>query len=438
MRAFLIRYLRILRSIASKDVFGIGLRVLFDDIQFFADLDEGGDAAVELFGRVAVSYTHLPMLIMKYSRGDEKQIAVIDESGLVAPKLQSGEELVFQTTDLSTEAARKELTDKFGVLYIGSDILTNPNNVKLYVNSSSSLTVESNITGQLEEIIEAEKLKSYNIENLSQILQEVKTTVGMQTFRNDESQEEEPQAKSSVIATGVGFVLGMILYMFLLIYGSMVMQSVIEEKNSRVLEVMVSSVRPFDLMLGKILGVASVAVVQVLIWGVLCAVGAAAAVHMMPADVDVYKRQGALPYRRFGSARRERRADRLRGRNLDGFDHRRDVRRGLFARRDARDRCVGRGQGLGFGAHRPPLYSLLPADRAQSGVSERAYERGRRRQAVPGDEPALLDADRHGADGAFRAGDGSRQGRFRPPDGCLLYTSFRLLRLLRLKCCCPR
>ena len=210
---------------------------------------------------------------------------MIDESGLIAPRLQSGKELIFEPTDLSTEAARKELTDKFGVLYIGSDILTNPNNVKLYVNSSSSLTVESNITGQLEEIIEAEKLKSYNIENLSQILQEVKTTVGMQTFRNDESQEEESQAKSSVIATGVGFVLGMILYMFLLIYGSMVMQSVIEEKNSRVLEVMVSSVRPFDLMLGKILGVASVAVVQVLIWGVLCAVGAAAAVHMMPADV---------------------------------------------------------------------------------------------------------------------------------------------------------
>ncbi len=72
-----------------------------------------------------------PMLIMKYSRGDEKQIAVIDESGLVAPKLQSGEELVFQTTDLSTDAARKELTDKFGVLYIGSGILTNPNNLKV-------------------------------------------------------------------------------------------------------------------------------------------------------------------------------------------------------------------------------------------------------------------------------------------------------------------
>ena len=222
-----------------------------------------------------------PMLIMKYSGGDEKHIAVIDESGLIAPRLQSGKELIFEPTDLSTEAARKELTDKFGVLYIGSDILTNPNNVKLYANSSSSLSVESNITGQIEDIIEAEKLKSYNIENLSQILQEVKTRVGMQTFRNDESQEEEAHAKSSVVATGTGFVLGMILYMFLLIYGSMVMQSVIEEKNSRVLEVMVSSVRPFDLMLGKILGVASVAVVQVLIWGVLCAVGAAVAVLVM-------------------------------------------------------------------------------------------------------------------------------------------------------------
>ena len=226
-----------------------------------------------------------PMLIMKYSGGDEKHIAVIDESGLIAPRLQSGKELIFEPTDLSTEAARKELTDKFGVLYIGSDILTNPNNVKLYANSSSSLSVESNITGQIEDIIEAEKLKSYNIENLSQILQEVKTRVGMQTFRNDESQEEESQAKSSVIATGVGFVLGMILYMFLLIYGSMVMQSVIEEKNSRVLEVMVSSVRPFDLMMGKILGVAAVAVVQILLWGLLVTVvGGVVMPRLLPAE----------------------------------------------------------------------------------------------------------------------------------------------------------
>ena len=226
-----------------------------------------------------------PALIMQFSRGDEKVIAVIDDSGLVAPKLGNDEEIRFETTELPTEEARKQLTDKFGVLYIGGDILKNPNNVRLYANSSSSLSLESNITGQIERILEAEKLKAYNIENLSQILDEVKTSVNMQTFRNDKSQEEDTQAQSSAVATGVGYVLGFILYMFLLIYGSMVMQSVIEEKNSRVLEVMVSSVRPFDLMLGKILGVASVAVVQVLIWGALCVVGALAVAQMMPPEM---------------------------------------------------------------------------------------------------------------------------------------------------------
>ena len=227
-----------------------------------------------------------PALIMQFSRGDEKRIAVIDESGLVAPRLESDEELRFEPTDLTTEEARRTLTDRFGVLRIGGDILENPSDVKLYANSSSSLSVESSITDQIERILEAEKLKRYNIDNLQQILDEVKTTVTLQTFRNDKSQEEETHAQSSTVATVTGYVLGFILYMFLLIYGQMVMQSVIEEKNNRVLEVMVASVRPFDLMMGKILGIASVAVVQVAIWGVLiCGIGAAVMPHLMPSDV---------------------------------------------------------------------------------------------------------------------------------------------------------
>ena len=227
-----------------------------------------------------------PALIMEYSRGEQKTIAVIDDSGLVAPQLQSNEELRFEPTDLTTEEARRSLTDRFGVLYIGSDILENPSDVKLYANASSSLSIESNITGQIEDILEAEKLKAYHIDNLQQILDEVKTTVTLQTFRNDKSQEAESQAQSSTVATAAGYILGVVLYMFLLIYGSMVMQSVIEEKNNRVLEVVVSSVRPFDLMLGKILGVALVAVVQVLIWGVLIfAVGAIVLPQLMPAEM---------------------------------------------------------------------------------------------------------------------------------------------------------
>lgn len=129
-----------------------------------------------------------PALIMQFSRGDEKRIAVIDESGLVAPRLESDEELRFEPTDLTTEEARRTLTDRFGVLRIGGDILENPSDVKLYANSSSSLSVESSITDQIERILEAEKLKRYNIDNLQQILDEVKTTVTLQTFRNDKSQ----------------------------------------------------------------------------------------------------------------------------------------------------------------------------------------------------------------------------------------------------------
>ena len=224
-----------------------------------------------------------PALIMEYSGGDEKRIAVIDESGLVAQQLESDRELRFEPTDLALDEARRELTDHYAVLCIGADVLTHPSNVKFFVNSSSSIAVESNISKQLERILENEKLKQYQIENLQQILDEVKTSVTIQTFRNDKSQDEETEAQSSIAATAIGYVLGFILYMFLLIYGAMVMQSVIEEKQSRVLEVMVSSVRPFQLMLGKILGIASVAVVQILIWGVLIGgVGALVLPHMMP------------------------------------------------------------------------------------------------------------------------------------------------------------
>lgn len=227
-----------------------------------------------------------PALIMQFSRGETKRIAVIDQSGLVLPLLESDAYVEFEATDLSVEEARKQLTDRFGVLWIGPDILANPADVKLYANSSSSLSLEEGLSRQIEDILEAEKLKHYHIENLAQILDEVKTSVTIQTFRNDESQEEDAQAKSSAVSTFMGFALGMVLYMFLLIYGAMVMQSVIEEKNSRVLEVVVSSVRPFDLMMGKILGIACVAVVQILLWAVLVAgIGALVMPHLMPADI---------------------------------------------------------------------------------------------------------------------------------------------------------
>ncbi len=227
-----------------------------------------------------------PTLMMLFAKGEQKELILLDESGKFATELTGDEELVFSQRDCTLEEARAD-EDVFGVLWIGADIIDNPNNVKLYTNSSSSMSLESNLASQMERVIEQERLKRYEIENLEQIIKDVEANVTLTTYRNDLQEEgTDEEATSSSVAYLLGLVLGMMLYMFLLIYGSMVMTSVIEEKGSRVLDVLVSSVRPFDLMMGKILGVASVAVTQIAIWAVLvCGLSAAVLPALMPEDM---------------------------------------------------------------------------------------------------------------------------------------------------------
>lgn len=226
-----------------------------------------------------------PALIMHFATGDTKTISVIDNSGIIAPQLESDQSVAFVTIpngDLQEELKKSLESDNFGLLYIGEDIVTNPNNVQLYTNTSSSMLVEEYIVDQIEEIVEAERLKEYNISDLKQILEKIEVNISLSTFRND----KENTASSSAASSFIGIALGFVLYFFLIIYGSIVMQSIIEEKNSRILEVMVSTVRPFDMMMGKILGVAAVAVTQIVIWGVLLvAISALLIPAIMPDDV---------------------------------------------------------------------------------------------------------------------------------------------------------
>ncbi len=215
-----------------------------------------------------VALMAVPTLLMLYSSGETKEIGVIDQSGVVAPNLESNEEIVYIPIDLPLDEARND-SSRFGVLWIGEDIVENNNNLKLYTNSSSSMMLEESIEHQIEEIIEQEKINRQNIENLAEIMQSVKTNITLQCFRNDSDGEGGDISQSSSASFAISYVLGFVLYMFLIIYGQMVMQAVIEEKSSRVLDLLVTSARPFQLMLGKILGIASVAVVQIAIWGVL-------------------------------------------------------------------------------------------------------------------------------------------------------------------------
>lgn len=211
-----------------------------------------------------------PALIMMVTGSEERGITVIDETGTIGARLQSDKETHFtllESTPLDSALADTEVA---GVLYIPAGIMDGKVSPRLYTNGSSSIALENNVSSQIDGIIEEERLKQYDIENLDKILEEVHSDVKLMSIRNDK-EDGESQSASAAVSYLIGIILTFLLYMCLLLYGQMVMTSIIEEKNNRVLEIVVSSVKPTHLMLGKICGIGLVAVTQILIWGVLIA-----------------------------------------------------------------------------------------------------------------------------------------------------------------------
>jgi ABC-2 type transport system permease protein len=227
----------------------------------------------------------LPTLIIVFAGGGEtKTVAVIDDSGLILQNLTDNEEVRY----IAAEGTQEELLSAdeiYGLLVIDRNIVKRPSGVKLLTPNASSLAVENNITSQMEKIIETEKLKSYDIDNLDQILDNVKTSVTLQTLRTDEN-GEEGESQSAAISSAIGTLLNFLLYMFLVLYGSLVMNSIIEEKNNRVLEIVVSSIKPTQLLIGKIIGVGLVAVTQIIIWvAIVLCITTMILPAVMPADI---------------------------------------------------------------------------------------------------------------------------------------------------------
>lgn len=214
-----------------------------------------------------------PTLMMLYSTSDQKQVVVIDRSGLIADNLCETPEVTFIREDRMSKSEACNIYNEesgiFGILYIGETI-EDRDSVQLITNSSSSMMFEQNIAAQIESIVEHDKLKAYDIDNLEEILASIETNIDLATYVNDGSGEEESmESTSSGVNYILGIVLGMMLYMIIILYGQMVLTSVIEEKSSRVIDVMVTSCTPFQLMMGKILGIAAVALTQIGIWALL-------------------------------------------------------------------------------------------------------------------------------------------------------------------------
>lgn len=207
-----------------------------------------------------------PAIIAMFSEPETQTIAVIDDTGVIAPMLQNDGSLTFKPFGAGIDAAKADEAYD-AILVIGRDAVSEPKgNITLYTRGAPSMQNESAIRSQLGDAIESIRIDRIDISNLRQIMDQIHANVSIDTFRID---REEETATSSTLSYLLGITTMFILYMFIILYGQMVMTSIIEEKNNRVLELVVSSVRPTALMLGKILGIGLVAVTQILIWAVL-------------------------------------------------------------------------------------------------------------------------------------------------------------------------
>lgn len=216
--------------------------------------------------------------------GDVKKIAVLDESRLFDGKLKDSEKLRFTFQQGALDSLMlhldKEKYDAF--LYLPSfDQNAKSINFQLFYNEQVGIETEKKITDKLNEIITDERMKAAGINNEQlKIIQAESVSLSTKSLKDGKE-------SSNQVAFVIGYACGLILYMFMLFYGMSVMRSVMEEKTNRIAEIIVSSVKPFQLMLGKIIGVALVGLTQVLIWIVLIGVFVAVGVPMMTAGMAI-------------------------------------------------------------------------------------------------------------------------------------------------------
>ncbi len=213
----------------------------------------------------------VPVWLMSRETTDVKKIAVVGEgSRLFYEKIPSTNSLKFDfLTDANPEEIKNNFSEQgyYGVLMISPKITYIPNAVELYSQKQPTMEITSYISNALEKEIEREKLEAYNIEDIDKILKEVKSDVKVQTILISDVGEEKKT--STGLAMGIAYISGLMIYMLTFIFGAQVMRGVIEEKTSRIVEILISSVKPFQLMMGKILGIALVGLTQFVLWVVL-------------------------------------------------------------------------------------------------------------------------------------------------------------------------
>ena len=198
---------------------------------------------------------------------ETKTIQILDETGLFVNNFRDSEEFKFIPIDTDFEAAREAfaLSEDYGLLYIPATELSVPSTGIFYSTTSPSIDIKSHIKNVMKREVESLKLEASGID--PDVLHSIKSSINLTTLKIDESGNEE--RSFTEISLGLSIFAALLIYFFIFIFGAQVMRGVIEEKTNRIVEVIVSSVKPFQLMMGKIVGVAMVGLTQFSLWIVL-------------------------------------------------------------------------------------------------------------------------------------------------------------------------
>ena len=215
----------------------------------------------------------LPTYLAMMDDKEERTIAVYDPTSLILDRLESDEftKYHFIPKQEFQEISKDFKSDNYyAVLYIPENILTT-NRAEMISDKQITFDVKNSITNRIENIIEGEKRKKVvdetGVPDLEKKLAATKTNIKIETIKLGE--EGEAVKSSTEIAMAIGYVAGFLIYMFVFIYGTMVMRGVMEEKSNRIVEVIISSVKPFQLLFGKIVGIGLVGLTQIAIWVIL-------------------------------------------------------------------------------------------------------------------------------------------------------------------------
>jgi len=214
----------------------------------------------------------VPLWLSSIKDSTKKHIVVIDKTHSYSQVFKNNETYVFDFVDKPVEEIKKENADKkdnefTALLVITDDLSKNPKAIALYSEKQVNLELKSYISGKLNKQVEQQKLEAYNIPNLKDMVEKSHTDIDIPTIKwGDNGQEKEGSAELALV---IGMISAFVIYMFIIIYGAQVMAGVIQEKTSRIVEVIISSVKPFELMMGKIIGIALVGLTQFFMWVIL-------------------------------------------------------------------------------------------------------------------------------------------------------------------------